>query len=196
MIGQVNRAAGLDLVSPKYEKYQPLGLGIKFRAHPLGVGIARVQLRRLPGLNAGRAGYITAVETGIREIPGLEPIPTSEGSERGGFYGFPTMFHPSQVPGITRQDYIAALRANGIPANESPYDLLHRLPYFAEGMDVFGNGRGSMCGDYPGYREGDFPGAEEMHRGIVFLPVLTDPVDGAADEVLRRIRAAASALGF
>jgi len=195
MIGQVNRVAGLDLVSPRYQRYQPLGLGIKFRAHPLGIGIARVQLRKLPQLNAGRGGFVKAVEAGLAEIPGLKPIPTAPGSERGGYYGFPVLFQPEELPGTTRDRYLQALQDHGVPAGPSPYDLLHRLPYFAEGMDIFGEGRGSMCGDYAGYKEGDFPGAEEMFRNLVFLPVLTDPVEGAADEVIRRIRAAAESLG-
>ncbi|MDP7281933.1 MAG: DegT/DnrJ/EryC1/StrS family aminotransferase, partial [Candidatus Poribacteria bacterium] len=51
LIGQVNRVAGLDLITEKYKYLQPLGLGIKFRAHPLGVGIAAVQLQKLDELN-------------------------------------------------------------------------------------------------------------------------------------------------
>lgn len=194
LIGQVNRVAGLDLVSPTYQRYQPLGIGIKFRAHPLGIGIARVQLKKLTKLNAGRGGFVRTVEDGLRDIPGLKPIPTAPGSERGGYYGFPTLFRQSELPGVTRDQYIKALCEHGVPAGGSPYGLLHRLPYFAEGFDIFGHGRGAMTGDYPGYRDGDFPGAEELHRTIVFLPVLTDPVDGAEEEVLRRIRAAAESL--
>lgn len=189
LIGQVNRAAGLDLVSPTYQRYQPLGLGIKFRAHPLGIGMARVQLRKLPQLNAGRGGFVKAVEVGLRDIPGLKPVPTTPGSDRGGYYGFPTLFQTDELPGVRRDAFIKALNDHGVPAGGSPYDLLHRLPYFAEGFDIFGDGRGPMIEGYPGYREGDFPGAEELHRKLVFLPVLTDPVDGAADEVLRRVRA-------
>ena len=196
MIGQVNRAAGLDLVSAKYQKYQPLGLGIKFRAHPLGIGIARVQLRKLGLLNAGRGGYIEAVERALKEIPGLDPVTLTDGTKRGGYYGFPTIFRAEQVPGVTRDQYVNALRAHGVPASSSPYDLLHRLPYFAEGMDVFGFGRGVMCEGYNGYKEGDFPGAEEMHRNVVFLPVLTDPVEGATEEIIRRIRKGVESLGF
>jgi dTDP-4-amino-4,6-dideoxygalactose transaminase len=196
MIGQVNRVAGLDLVGETYQKYQPLGLGVKFRAHPLGVGIANVQMDKLAKLNAGRRKYLAAVEAGLRDIPGLKPVPTTPKSERGGLYGFPTTFRANELPGVSRADLIAALQKHGVPANDpSGYPLLHRLPLFRDGFDIFGGGRGALCEGYAGYKEGDFPGAEQIYDTIVFLPMLTDPVDGAAEEVVRRIRAAVESLG-
>ncbi len=47
LAGQVNRLGGLDLVTEKYQDLQPLGLGMKFRAHPLGIGLAKIQLAKL-----------------------------------------------------------------------------------------------------------------------------------------------------
>jgi len=35
-----------------------------------------------------------------------------------------------------------------------------------------------------------------MHRNVVFLPVLTDPVEGATEEIIRRIRKGVESLGF
>jgi len=194
MIGQCNRAVGLDLVSRRYERYQPLGFGIKFRSHPLGIGIARVQLKKLAKLNAGRGGYVKAIEAGLKDIPGMKPIPTAAGSQRGGYYSFPVMFQPEEVPGVARQQYIQALRDHGVPAGGGGYNLLCRLPLFSEGFDIYGFNRGPLAGDYPGCKDEDFPGAVKMYDRLISLPVLTDPVEGAADEVLRRIRAAVESL--
>ena len=72
LVGQVNRISGIDLVSERYTEYQPLGLGMKFRAHPLGIGIAKVQLDKLDELNARRRGYIEAVEAGALGDSGCE----------------------------------------------------------------------------------------------------------------------------
>ena len=95
LIGQVNRIVGLDLVTDNYKHLQPLGLGVKFRAHPLGIGIASVQLKKLDALNERRRKHIAAVEEGIKGIRGVRP---SEEVRRrgicGGFYGFP---HPLPV---------------------------------------------------------------------------------------------------
>lgn len=51
LAGQVNRMGGLDLITEKYAELQPLGLGMKFRAHPLGIGIASIQFEKLKDLN-------------------------------------------------------------------------------------------------------------------------------------------------
>ena len=184
LAGQVNRMGGLDLVTERYADLQPLGLGMKFRAHPLGIGIARVQLRKLPELNRKRAAYVEAVEAALKDIPGLEPVATYEGVERGGFYGFPTIHHPEEHHGLSTQRFISALREAGLKAGPSPYGLLHRLKIFAEGFDVFTRGRGPLTGDYKGYREGDFPVTEQVFERLVFLPVLSDPVPGAVDKIV------------
>lgn len=188
LIGQVNRIRGLDLVTEKYAEFQPLGLGMKFRAHPLGIGIAQVQLRKLNELNARRAKYIEAVEAGLAELPGLQPVKTYPGVKRAGFYGFPTLHIPEEHGGLPTKAFIEALRKEGLPASDGGYPLLHTLPLFAKGFDMFTRNRGPLCGDYPGYKLGDFPVTERMRERLVFLPVLSNPVPEAADSVLAAIR--------
>jgi len=39
-----------------------------------------------------------------------------------------------------------------------------------------------------GYKEGDLPVTEGMVRRLVFLPMLSDPVPGAAERVIEAIR--------
>jgi dTDP-4-amino-4,6-dideoxygalactose transaminase len=47
-----------------------------------------------------------------------------------------------------------------------------------------------MGGDYKGYRKGDFPVTEEACASLIFLPVLSDAAEGAADRILAAIRKA------
>jgi dTDP-4-amino-4,6-dideoxygalactose transaminase len=188
LIGQVNRMKGMDLVTEKYAKYQPLGTGMKFRAHPVGIGVARIQMRKLRELNARRAKYVEEVEAGLGKIPGVKPVKTYEGAVRGGFYGFPIVHVPEEQDGLSTKIFVDALRREGLPAHLSSYPLLHRLPIFAEGFDLYTRNRGPLCGDYPGYKEGDFPVTEEMLEHLIFLPVLSDPVPDAAERVLEAIR--------
>ena len=187
LVGQVNRIAGVDLAQEKYRYLQPLGLGMKFRAHPLGVGIASVQLGKLDELNARRGRYFEQVEAGLAEIPGLEPIPTTPESQRGGYYGFPIRYRPEQMDGAPLEKMIEAINRAGVPATSCPYELLHRLPLFAQGFDLYGRGRGPLSGDYPGYREGDLPVTEKLVSELVFLPVLSDPIPGAASLILETL---------
>jgi dTDP-4-amino-4,6-dideoxygalactose transaminase len=189
LIGQVNRIAGMDLATPTYEKYQPLGTGMKFRAHPLGIGIASVQLGKLAALNDGRRRWVEAIEAGIADIPFLRPTTTYPGAERAGFYGFPVHFLQEQAGSLTPAAFVEALNAQGVKAGLNPYPLLHLLPYFSEGFDLHGGHRGPLdpAQGWQRYRPGSLSQVERMAAHLVFLPVLTDPVEGAADWVLERI---------
>lgn len=187
ILGQVNRLSGVDLATERYQDLQPFGIGMKTRAHPLGIGIARVQMGKLDELNARRRGFIEAVEAGLAGLPGIKPVKVYEGAQRGGFYGFPMLHVPEESGGRT-EAFIAALQAEGLPAKGSPYPLLHRLPMFRYGFDLFTRGRGGLSGDYRGYKEGDLPATEQMVERLVFLPVLSDPVPGAAERVIEVIR--------
>jgi dTDP-4-amino-4,6-dideoxygalactose transaminase len=187
ILGQVNRLGGVDLATERYQDLQPFGLGMKTRSHPLGIGIATVQLEKLSTLNARRGAFIQAVEAGLADVPGIKPVKVYEGAERGGFYGFP-MLHVPEESGVSTETFLAALQAEGLPAKGNPYPLLHRLPLLRDGFDIFTRNRGPLAGDYRGYREGDLPVTEEMSRRLIFLPVLSDPISGAAEKVLEAIR--------
>jgi len=195
LVGQVNRIAGLDLAQDKYRYLQPLGTGMKFRAHPLAIGIASVQLNKLDALNARRGRYVEEVEAGLAEVPGLRPIPTSPGSQRGGYYGFPVRYVPEEVGGASLEKMVEAINRCGVPATASPYVLLHRLPLFAQGFDLFTGNRGPLAGDYKGYKEGDFPVTEKMISELIFLPVLSDPIPGAAGLIVEALKRAAELVG-
>ena len=45
-----------------------------------------------------------------------------------------------------------------------------------------------MGGDYQGYNPGDFPVTERVCSQLVFLPVFSNPVEGAAEQVISAIR--------
>ena len=132
LVGQVNRIAGIDLVGAKYAEHQPLGLGMKFRAHPLGIGIAKVQLDKLDALNTRRAAYVAVVEAGLTDIPGLHPVKVYEGAERAGYYGFPIRYNPDELHGLPCKAYCEVLNAMGLKASIAPYPNLHQLAHFRQ----------------------------------------------------------------
>jgi dTDP-4-amino-4,6-dideoxygalactose transaminase len=191
ILGQVNRLGGVDLATERYQDLQPFGLGMKTRSHPLGIGVATVQLDKLDGLNERRGTFIRAVEAGLADVQGIKPIKVYEGAQRGGFYGFP-MLHVPEESGVSTETLLGALQAEGLPAKGNPYPLLHTLAIFRDGFDIFTRDRGPLSGDYAGYKQGDLPVTEELVSRLVFLPVLSDPVPGAADKVVEAIRRGAA----
>ncbi|MBI5094095.1 MAG: DegT/DnrJ/EryC1/StrS family aminotransferase [Candidatus Hydrogenedentes bacterium] len=190
LVGQVNRVIGIDLVGAKYEELQPLGLGMKFRAHPLGIGIATVQLRKLDELNRRRKAYFEEMEAGLSEIPGLRPVRVYEGAERGGYYAFPVIHEPKKMNGLTTDTLIAALREKGLDVNRTGYPNLHTLPLFAKGFDIFTRNRGPLCASegYTGYKAGDFPKADLSYDRTIFFPRLSNPVPNAVRIILDAVK--------
>ena len=189
LLGQVNRLGGVDLATERYQAFQPFGIGFKTRAHPLGVGIAQVQLAKLPELNRRRRDLIERVEEGLGGVRGIRAVKVYPGAERGGFYGFPVLHDPEES-GVSTAEFVAALKAEGLPANTSPYPLLHTLPLFRDGFDLFTRNRGPLAEGYEGYKAGDLPASEKMVQRLIFLPVLSDPVSDAPDRMVEAIRRA------
>ena len=218
LLGQVNRSpnvVGEAAEALQYTHLPPMGLGVKFRAHPLAIGIAAVQLKKLDELNANRRSYIKEISDGLCEIPGVAPVETYEGTEPAGFYGFPIRYHQEEMHGLPAPLFAEALRKEGVLANNNPYPLLvgdgvplfsgslstnsnpypllHTLPLFTQGLDMYMDGRGALCtadmgGTFKGYTAGDLPVTEKACSHLIFLPLLTKPVAGAASRILTAIR--------
>ena len=231
LLGQVNRSVPqLTNIAPEHRNYAHLpmmGLGQKFRAHPLAIGIASVQMQKLDALNAGRRAYIDEISEGLREVPGVYPVERYPGAEPAGFFGFPLRYREEELHGLPAPVFAHALRKEGVLANNNPYPavvgdgvpvfsegvstnsnpypLLHTLPLFAQGLDIYTEGRGSLCtpatasvyptcgvlasgGTYEGYTAGDLPVTERTCSRLVFLPLLTNPVPRAVEGILTAIR--------
>ncbi len=215
LLGQVNRTVDIDAEHRNYAYLPMMGLGVKFRAHPLAIGIASVQMQKLDALNAGRRAYIDEISNGLREVPGVHSVSRYPGAEPAGFFGFPVHYREEELHGLPAQVFADALRKEGVLANNNPYPavvgdgvpvfsggmstnsnpypLLHTLPLFAQGLDIYTEGRGALCtpamgGTYEGYSVGALPVTEKACSRLVFLPLLTNPVPHAAAGVLTAIR--------
>ena len=222
LLGQVNRSPNIEGKAAEglqYTHLPPMGLGVKFRAHPLAIGIASVQLKKLDAINANRRAYIKEITDGLHEIPGVSPIQAYEGAEPAGFYGFPIRYHQEEMHELPAPVFAEALRKEGVlannnpypllvgdgvplfsgklPTNSNPYPLLHTLPLFMHGLDIYMNGRGSLCtakmnGTFKGYAAGDLPVTEKVCSELIFLPLLTQPITDAASGILTAIHKVSS----
>ena len=222
LLGQVNRSIDtigepdLESAALQYSYLPPMGLGVKYRAHPLAIGIASVQLQKLDELNTNRRAYIDEIRSGLKDVAGIQPIHRYDGAEPAAFFGFPIHYREDEMNGLPAPAFAEILRKEGVlannnpypllvgdgvpvfssrsmPTNSNPYPLLHTLPLFSLGLDIFTNARGTLCtsemgGDFEGYSEGDLPITEHICSQLIFLPLLTNPAAGAAEKIIRAIR--------
>jgi dTDP-4-amino-4,6-dideoxygalactose transaminase len=64
-----------ELTNPVYRMLGNQGLGLKWRAHPLALAIARISLRNLDYRNKRRLQHREALYQALEEVPGVHPSP-------------------------------------------------------------------------------------------------------------------------
>jgi hypothetical protein len=90
-----------------------------------------------------------------------------------------------------------ALQAEGVDISGCDFPLLHLLPLFRDGFDLYGGNRGPLAGDYKGYEVGDLPVSEAVHKQVLAFPGLTEPKPGVLEgykEGFRKVTASAGRL--
>ncbi len=196
--GHLNRVGVIEeLTRPEYRALRNSCLGIKLRAHALGMGLGREQVRKLDEVNEKRRAVHRRLNRIAEEIPGLEPVVVLEKATPGGFYGYRLLYRPEALGGLSAETFVEALQAEGAEVAGCDFPLLHTLRLFAEGFDLYGENRGPLAGDYPGYKEGDLPVSEAVHKRVLALPGFTDPKPGVLEaymEAFRKVAANAGAL--
>ena len=185
ILGHQGRVAR-DLVTDKYAFLGSMGLGWKYRAHPLAMGIAKVQLKKLDSINAKRAKVWEKLDEGLKEVPGIEVPAVYPGVKRGGFYEYRVIYHPEQLFGLSRDRFVEALVAEGVPAAACRYPLCHLEPLF-NGYNYYGKGCPFNCPhavERRRYVRGDLPITEDVHSRLIALPPYTEPPDGLIDQII------------
>ncbi len=96
--------------------------------------IALAQLSRLDEQAETRDRNARYFEDRLRELPGVAPIERVEGLERWNFYFYHFKFIASEWPeGVTRDKFLQALRAEGVPCSTGHLEPIYRHPVFQEG---------------------------------------------------------------
>lgn len=161
-----------DLVGKEYRKYGRAGFGLKYRAHPLAVAIANVQLKHLDETNRIRKENFDYLSSGLERIKGIEIPTTVPGATRHGHYEYRVIYHREQLNGIPRERFIEALQAEGVRVDAERYNLLHLNPLF-QGTNIYGKGCPYDCPHVKRkvtYKKGDFPISEEIYSKLLALP--------------------------
>lgn len=137
-----------------------IGLGFKYRVHPLAVALAFPQLETLDRLNAARGDSVRRLDDGLGALPGLTTVRPVPKAVRGGFYEYRILYNQEEV-GVPKARILEALVAEGVPAYTCRYPLVHQVPVMR---------RDAPSTHFEGVREADL-------RDPVSLPVTEDTYD-------------------
>ena len=134
-----------------------------YRIHPLSAVIAGVQLRYLDQWNAERRANADYLSDKLGEIPGIEP-PFARPECEHVYHIYSPSFVPEEVQGISRQTYVKALGAEGLPIGKGYVSTpIHLRPRHRDRQYFYGKNCPWSCthaGRDVTYEPGDCPNAE------------------------------------
>lgn len=125
--------------------------------------IALAQLSRFDEQANIRDANARRFEDGLREIPGVAPLERVEGLERWVFYFYAWRFVKEEWPeGVTRDKFMQALSAEGVPVHLGHLQPIYQNPLFIERN--FGPVAWPAGVDAPDYSAVYCPNCERVYR--------------------------------
>jgi len=103
-------------------------LGSKCRMTEFQAAILLAQMLRLEEQTQRRWENATYLTAKIHGIPGILPHRLYDGVTRAAYHLYPFRYKPQDFNGVTRDKFIAALRAEGIPCSGG-YGRLNKAPF-------------------------------------------------------------------
>lgn len=152
-----------ELTLAETKPFVDTGLGLKGRMNPLSATVLNVELAALDGYIAQRIEKLDYLSAGITGLPGLAPPVTRPGCTRGGYYSYRPFYDPEELNGLTLEQFMSVLHAEGMEIRRSNNPPLHRLQLFvdANGGDI-----------------ADLPNSDKFFGATLSLPTFTlEPFD-------------------
>lgn len=119
--------------SPTGEWYEHSNLGSNLRISGWQAAILLGQLERFEAQFERRQINARQLHAILAEIPGLEPMRWDERCERHAHHLFMMRYDPTQFADLTREDFVTALKAEGINCSTGyPFPLYHQPPLNAD----------------------------------------------------------------
>jgi perosamine synthetase len=155
--------------------YEIMQMGLRADMTEMQAALGIVQLKKLDGFTKKRirsAGYLTS---NLRGMPGIRP-PVVPGHTRNVFHIYVWQIDEERL-GASKEQFVKALRAEGIPASPIYTKPLYEEPIFKDGV---GRGQGFPFNQLEGraveYKRGSCPNAEKVCRsavGVYLSPAYT-----------------------
>jgi perosamine synthetase len=138
------------------------GLGFNYRLGDLAAALGVAQVEKLDSLLESRAALAAAYAERLAVLDGVEAPSAGRGAERRSWFVYPVRL----AAGADRDATIARLAERGI-ASKAYLPCIHLFPHLRE----------------LGYREGQFPVAEEASARSLALPFFPSMTDAQVDRV-------------
>jgi dTDP-4-amino-4,6-dideoxygalactose transaminase len=140
-------------------------VGFNYRMTEIEAAIGSEQLKKLGRMLAPRVEAADYLTERLRVFPGITP-PVVRAGVRHAYYVYAIRYDASQT-GVSRADFAAALRAEGLPISEGYVEPVYLQPMYQKRIAF---GRDGFPFTYPGYKghvnydRGICPVTERMHE--------------------------------
>jgi perosamine synthetase len=104
--------------------------GLNLRLTEFQAALLLSQMTRLDAQSRRRSDNAARLTSLLAEIPGIRPAKQYEGTTRNAYHLYMFRYDSEKFAGLPRAQFLAALRAEGIPAN-SGYAPLNKEPFIA-----------------------------------------------------------------
>ena len=147
-------------------------IGTNYRMATFQAAVIQVQLERFILQMSQRLDAIDLLDRELNQIPGIIPQYRYP-MDRSPAYRYSFSYHSDAFAGLPRDRFVAALQAEGVPCQTSPYEPLYRLPIFqwrrfgAAGESLPHDLKGNQL---PDYRDLCLPNTEHLAQTVVCLP--------------------------
>jgi len=184
------------------ETFQTDGLayGLKYRPHLYAMVLASGSLSRLDELNRRRRRNYEILSAELENCRAVRAVGTYPDATRGGFLEFIVKYDPAHAGGWSRERFIKAARAEGVPIARERYAaigergcLLHESRLFtARELSRF-DGQPDVQGRLPGDgRRDDLPATRSVADRLMTLPPFTKVPERFIRQCARALRKVAS----
>jgi perosamine synthetase len=159
------------------QEMAPACFGFKYRMHPLGAAIARVQLRHLDEWNAMRRANHNYLTQRLNEVgKGIFEAPYDSGDMERIWLNYICQYH-AEYAGFPRETFLEALCADGLPATggRAGYLPVYWNPIYSERIGIWGEGDpfdSTEASRNIRYMPGLCPVAEVFWKRCINLPML------------------------
>ncbi|MGB9606642.1 MAG: DegT/DnrJ/EryC1/StrS family aminotransferase, partial [Bryobacteraceae bacterium] len=111
-------------------------VGFNYRMTEFQAAVLLGQLERLEGLNQRRAANAAWLTRALQGIQGVRPLPPQPAATREAIYGYVFQYRPPDDR-VSRDLFVAALEAEGIPCDGRFYEAVYRSDLFPARADQF-----------------------------------------------------------